>query len=70
MAQHYVESDRTVHCEASPGDIILLCKASRAEGDGMKETAAPVNCRGCIEVIEFCRRIRPGEWVAPKRFQS
>lgn len=65
MATHYIERDNTVHCEASDGDIMLLCKACRIEGDGMKETSASINCPGCIEVIEFCRKIRPGE-IAPR----
>lgn len=66
MAAHYVESDLTVHCEAAFGDLKMLCGRYRTEVDPkMKETAASITCADCIEVIDFCRKIRPGEVCSP-----
>ena len=70
MANHWLESDHTVHCERSPGEITMLC-GSWIEGvdPKMKTTHAAINCRDCIATIEFCKAIRSGEWESTKRRQ-
>ena len=69
---HRRDSDGIIHCEGIGAGDYLLCGLAPEGVNGdeqARETAAAINCGQCIAIIEFCRRIRPGEYVTTKRGQ-
>ena len=69
--RHWRDDDGVIHCEGVAADY-MLCGQAPEGGDftgKSVETSAIINCRQCIAVIEFCRKVRPGEWFSVKRNQ-
>ena len=72
MPQHWQERNGVVHCEGiNAGDYLLCGLAPEGErGDTpVSETFAKIDCGQCVAIIEFCRRVRPGEYASTKRAQ-
>jgi hypothetical protein len=71
MAEHWKDKDGVIHCEGiESGDYLLCGLAPEGENgdDPMPtKTAAPINCSGCVAIIDFCRHIRAGEYVSTMR---
>lgn len=68
MAKHLLETGLIIHCDGVNGSGYTLCGYSLdgANGDQpMEETAANINCAQCIAVLDFCRKVRPGEVCSP-----
>lgn len=68
MAKHFLETGLIIHCDGVNGAGYTLCGYS-LDGVGgdqpMEETHASINCGQCIAVIDFCRKVRPGEVCSP-----
>lgn len=73
MAVHYLETGLVIHSAGHEGAGYTLCGAA-LEGVGgdqpMSETHASINCERCISLIDFCRKIRPGEVCSPFQRRS
>lgn len=73
MARHFIEPGIIIHCDGPLGDSYTLCGASIGgvnENEEWPETAANINCRQCIAVLDFCRKVRPGEVCSPFQRRS
>ncbi len=73
MAKHYLETGLIIHSEGSDGCDYTLCGAALEGVNGdeeMTETHASINCERCIGIIDFCRKIRPGEVCSPFQRRS
>jgi len=69
--KHFRDGDGVIHCDGLAGDY-MLCGQAPEGGDftgSCVETSAIINCRQCIAIIEFCQKIRAGEWFSSKRNQ-
>lgn len=68
MPKHLLETGLVIHCDGIDGAGYTLCGAA-LEGVGgdeeMTETHASINCDKCISIIDFCRKVRPGEVALP-----
>jgi len=73
MAEHWKDKDDVIHCEGVESGDYLLCGLAPEGENGDDElptkTHAPINCSGCVAIITFCRRIRPGEFASTVRAQ-
>lgn len=72
MATHYRTEDSVIHCEGiHSGDYMLCGVAPEGECGDEKSvvTAAAINCKDCIAILEFSRRVHAGEWVVTRRAQ-
>lgn len=68
--KHWREHDGRIHCEEAGGGGYTLCGAALEGERGdqhMTDTAATINCRECVGIIEFCKRVRGGEYVTTMR---
>lgn len=73
MQKHYLETGLVIHCEGIIGAGSTLCGAALEGVNGdepMTETHASINCDQCITVINFCRKVRPGEVCSPFQRRS
>jgi len=72
MAMHYRSEDGIIHCEGINSGDYMLCGIA-PEGECGDEhcvaTTATINCKNCIAIIEFSRRIHAGEWAVTRRAQ-
>lgn len=62
--KHWREVGGPVHCESADGVDYTLCGYSMDGESGldfMKETAEGIDCQRCINMINFCKRVRSGE---------
>jgi hypothetical protein len=68
MAKHFLEPGLIIHCDGPLGEGYALCGAAvdGVNGDeAWPETHASINCSHCIKVLDFCRKVRPGEVCSP-----
>ncbi len=68
MAKHFLEPGLIIHCDGVLGDGYTLCGTSIGGVNGNEEwpeTHASINCSDCISVLNFCRKVRPGEVCSP-----
>lgn len=68
MAAHFIEPGLIIHCEGPLGDGYTLCGAAIGgvnEDQDWPATKAGINCGQCIAVLDFCRKVRPGEVCSP-----
>lgn len=70
MVTHYRTEDGLIHCEGIHSGDYMLCGIAPEGADGDEQaiiTHAPINCKDCIGIIEFGKRIRSGEYVTTQR---
>lgn len=68
--KHWLDEDNMVHADGASGDDRTLCGVILEGIEGrhqMIETDARVDCGHCIGIVEHCRKIRAGEYVATQR---
>ena len=71
MAEHWRYHDGIVHCEGIGAGDYLLCglapEGERGDEGDATTTVMKINCQHCIAIIEFCKRIRLGEYARTQR---